>query len=326
MSMKKVLICLIMATTMLHWPNMIFHYSSFTAMYLKNALVLISIAVFAFLGYRKLRNFTAYFAIMFTVSIIYCVINGFYIHSYMIRAIFFVSICATFYRYPTLMITYIKIGLIISALLGLQAFVLSIFALLNLPIGYDIVNFIGSDPSSKFNFLAGFSNDYGYFRTRSYFTETNRLAYFLTPALFISYYYAKTSLLAKSGFGIILFGILSTFSVFSFFAIGVGVFTYMIYGNTKAWKFILMATICVLIGMTIYSLNAEYFDFMFDKTGSASNRITGILAKIEMVRSNVFGYSEVDLAKNGDAGLSTLTLLQWAIIGGLQVVLSLIHI
>jgi hypothetical protein len=188
-------------------------------------------------------------------------------------------------------------------------------------IGYHNVAFIDDGGERKFNWLAGFRNDPNYFRVTSYFTETNRLAYFLTPSLFVSYYYAKSSLLFKGAFIVILFGVVSTFSAFSFFAIIVGVSFYMVFAKRKGFQYLLIAPIGAIFIIGIYSFAPEYFSTIMDKTGSAAYRVLGIISKVEMITSNPLGAGEVALAKSLELtpeANSTLTMLYWGVVGGLQ--------
>ena len=197
--------------------------------------IISSIVVFAFLGQKKITTFSGYLAIMLAVCVNYSWVNGLYYNAYFLRVFYFICMCAVFYRYPILIKQYLKIGIFISALLGIQAFILTILMLGEVTIGYDNVVFIDGG-EMEFNWLAGVRNNPNYFRVISYFTETNRLAYFLTPSLFVSYYYSKSSLLFKGAFLFILFGVVSTFSVFSFLAIIVGVSFYMVYAKRQGLK------------------------------------------------------------------------------------------
>lgn len=324
--MKKLVIAFLMVTTMLHWPNMIFHYNSFIVTYIKPMFIISSIVVFAFLGQKKITAFLGYLAIMLAVCVNYSWVNGLYYNAYFFRAFFFISMCALFYRHPILIRQYLKIGIFISALLGLQAFILTILMLGEVTIGYDNIVFIDGG-EKEFNWLAGFRNDPNYFRVISYFTETNRLAYFLTPSLFVSYYYAKSSLLFKGAFLVILFGVVSTFSVFSFFAIIVGVSFYMVYAKRKGLQYLLIAPVGALFIMGIYFLFPEYLASVTDKTGSTVYRLLGIIAKVEMITSNPFGAGEVALAKSLELtpeANSTLTMLYWGVVGGVQSIVLLL--
>ena len=315
--MGKLLIALLMVSTMLHWPNVIFHYNSFIVSYIKPVFIISSIIIFGFLGQKKIGAFLGYLAIMMVVCVNYSLVNGLYYNAYFIRAFYFISMCALFYRYPILISDYVKIGIFISALLGIQAFILTILMLGGVTIGYQNAVFIGGSGERAFNWLAGFRNDPNYFRVASYFTETNRFAYFLTPSLFISFYYAKSSLLFKWAFVAILFGVVSTFSVFSFFAIIVGVSLYMVYAKRKGLKYLLIAPVCAIFFIGIYSLAPEYFD----RTGSADYRLRGIIFKIDMITSNPFGAGEVALAESLEMTHrtnSTLTLLYWGSVAGVQ--------
>lgn len=319
--MRKLVVALLMVSTMLHWPNMIFHYNSFIVTYVKQTLIIASIAVFAFLGQKKIIAFSGYLAIMLAVCVNYSWVNEVYFNAYFIRAFYFISACAFFYRYPNLIGQYLKIGIFISALLGLQAFILTILMLGDVTISYHNVVFIDDGAEREFNWFAGFRNDYDYFRVVSYFTETNRLAYFLTPSLFVSYYYAKSSLFFKAAFLFILFGIVSTFSAFSFFAIIVGASFYMVYARRKGLQYLLFVPIYVIFVMGIYFLAPEYFATLMDKTGSLAYRVLGIISKVEMITSNPLGIGEVALAEALELtpeANSTLTMLYWGTVGGLQ--------
>lgn len=324
--MKKLVIAFLMVTTMLHWPNMIFHYNSFIVTYIKPIFIVSSIVVFAFLGQKKITAFLGYLAIMLAVCVNYSWVNGLYYNAYFIRTFFFMSMCALFYRHPILIGQYLKIGIFISALLGLQAFILTTLMLGDVSIGYHNVTFIDGG-ELEFNWLAGFRNDYDYFRVVSYFTETNRLAYFLTPSLFVSYYYAKSSLLFKGAFLVILFGVVSTFSAFSFFSIIVGVSFYMLYAKRKGFQYLLIGPVGAMFIMGIYFLAPEYFATIMDKTGSLVYRLLGIIAKVEMITSNPFGAGEVALAKSLELtpeANSTLTMLYWGVVGGVQSIVLLL--
>ena len=324
--MKKLVIGLLMVSTMLHWPNMILHYNSFIVSYIKPVFIISSIVVFAFVGQKKITAFSGYFAIMLAVCINYSWVNGLYYNAYFFRAFFFISMCALFYRHPILIRQYLKIGIFISALLGLQAFILTMLMLGEVTIGYSNVAFIDGG-EREFNLLAGVRNDPNYFRVTSYFTETNRLAYFLTPSLFVSYYYVKRSLLFKAAFLVILFGVVSTFSVFSFFAIIVGVTLYMVYAKRKRTKFVLIAPVVAIFFIGIYSLLPEYFAMITDKSASVKYRIFGIISKLDMISSNPYGSGEVALSKSLEftpEANSTLTMLYWGVVGGVQSIVLLL--
>ena len=318
--MTKIVVALLMVSTMLHWPNMIFHYNSFIVTFIKPTLIISSIVVFAFLGQKKITAFSGYLVIMLAVCVNYSWVNGLFYNAFFVRTFYFISACALFYRYPILIGQYLKIGIFISALLGLQAFILTVLMLGEVKIGYHNVDFIDGG-EREFNWLAGFRNDYGYFRVISYFTETNRLAYFLTPSLFVSYYYAKSSLLFKGAFLVILFGIVSTFSAFTFFAIIVGSSFYMVYAKRKVFQYLLLVPFYAMFISGIYLSAPEYFTHIMDKTGSMTYRVLGIISKVEMINSNPLGAGEVALAKSLELtpeANSTLTMLYWGAVGGLQ--------
>lgn len=321
--MKKLVVALLMVTTMLHWPNMILHYNGFVVTYVKPLFIISSTVVFGFLGQKKITAFAVYLLIMLAVCVNYSWVNGLYYNAYFIRTFYFISACALFYRYPGLVGQYLKIGICISAILGLQAFVLTVLMLAEINIEYHNVAFIDGGGERDFNWFSGFRNDVNYFRVTSYFTETNRLAYFLTPSLFVSYYYAKRSLFFKAAFLAILFGVVSTFSVFSFFAIIVAATFYMVFVKGRALRYLLIAPVCTLFVVGVYFLAPDYFNFMLDKTGSLTYRILGVLSKTEMIVSNPLGAGEVVLAKSVELtpeANSTLTLLYWGVVGGLQAI------
>lgn len=309
-----------MVSTMFHWPNMIFHYNSFIINYIKPIFIISSIVVFAFLGQRKIMGFSGYLAIMLAISMNYSLVNGLYYNAYFLRTFYFIFVCALFYRYPILIRQYLKIGIFISTLLGLQAFILTILMLGEVNISYENVAFIGGN-EVEFNWLAGVRNDPNYFRVISYFTETNRLAYFLTPSLFVSYYFARNSLIFKGAFLIILFGIISTFSAFSFFAIIVGVSFYMVYCKRKGLQYLFLIPLFFTFIAGIYFLAPEYFSLIMNKTYSLNYRLLGIIYKVEMITNHPLGYGEVALAKELELtpeANSTLTMLYWGVVGGVQ--------
>lgn len=319
-------ITLVMVSTMLQWPNMILHRNIFIFTYLKPLLIIVSIAVFAFLGQKKVSVFLGYLAIMLAISINYSWVNGLYYNAFFIRTIYFVAACALFYRYPILIGWYLKIGIFMSALLGLQAFVLTLLMIGEVKIDYQSVAFINAGGEREFNWLAGFRNDPLYFRVTSYFTESNKLAYFLTPSLFVSYYYAKNSPIFKVAFLAILFGVASTFSIFSFFAIIFGATFFSVSVQRRALKYLLFAPIGAVLIYGIYLQAPEYFAFVLDKTGSISYRIQGIMSKIELITSKPFGAGEVALAdsvEDNPRANSTLTMLHWGVVGGVQSIVFL---
>lgn len=317
-----------MIITMLQWPNMIFHYSNFTASILKPFFLISSIGLFTYLGFRYLAVFSSYFFIMLGVCISYSVANEVVYNAFFLRVLYFISICAAFYRYPMLMRQYIKIGLFLSTLLGIQAIILTFLYISDVNINFNTVNFIDGG-EKQFNVFAGFENDYNYFRPISYFTETNRLAYFLTPSLFISYYYFNTrkNIFFKIMFLIISFGVIITFSAFSFFAILLSVSFYMVVVKQMSLKYFLALPIFALLIVFIYSFNPEFFSLYIDKSGSISYRVLGIISKYEMIIANPYGAGELALAKelevNPQAN-STITLLYWGVVAGLQSVFLLI--
>lgn len=320
--MTKLWIILVMVSTMLQWPNMILHYNSFIFTYVKSFLIFSSIVVFAFLGQKKITAFSLYLAIMLAISVNYSWVNELYYNAYFIRSFYFISACALFFRYPILIRQYLKIGVFISALLGLQAFVLTLLMIGEVNITYNSIAFINAGGERDFNWLAGFRNDPLYFRVTSYFTESNRLAYFLTPSLFVSYFYAKNSQFFKLCFLAIIFGVLITFSAFSFFSIIAGVTFYMVYAKRKGFQYLFMiAPIGAMLIIGVYYLSPEFFSTIMDKTGSVTYRSLGIMMKLEMIASNPFGFGEAALVKSLEMtpeANSTLTILHWGVVGGVQ--------
>ena len=302
---------------------MILHYSSYTVEFIKTPSLMLTIILLGISGYKYAYLFRNSIIILFLIAVNYIIINDIYFHSYILKSILYAFICGAVFKMPKLVFRFMHVNMIVGGVLATQALILIIFWAIDYQLSYDSVIFIDSNSHRYFNFMFGFGNDYNYFRLTSYFTESNRFAYFLTPALFVSFYFMQTTqkYIYKYVFSVIAVSIAFTFSVFGFFSILSGVFLYYIYYRNISIKTIIYYGVVLVTLVTIYNIFSDYYDFMFNKSGSYLDRYTGILSKISTVKSHPWGLPEKTISYVTTAkyyGNSTLTILNWAVSGGLQ--------
>lgn len=312
-----------MTLYLLQWPNMILHYSNFTVEFIKTPSLMLTIFLLGISGYKYIYPFRITIVFLSLVAINYVILNNIIFHSYILKSVTYAVICGAIFRVPQLIKRYLKVYMFIVGLLGLQGILLIILWAMNYHLSYEYIEFVDSNSYRYFNALMGFENSYYYFRITSYFTETNRLAYFLTPSLFIVHYYRISTgkAIYKILFYTTLITIIFTFSVFGYFAIILGVFLYYIFHRGIKVKTIMLYSGLLLLLLIFYTLSSEFFDFMFNKAGSYQDRYTGILSKLSTIKSHPYGVPERTVSYLASAkyyGNSTLTLLNWTLIGGIQ--------
>ena len=307
---------------MLHWPNLLLHFSEATVSFIKNPILVFSIVVLYKYGYKYIINYSYIILLLSFIAINYCYINGYWFHSYLFKVIYFALFCGTIYSNPKLIDKYFNILIIISTILGVQAFVYTLFWILKIEPQF-IKHYFIDGGEVYFNFLFGVKADFNYFRINSFFTESNRFFYFLTPGLFIAHYnWRYVDKRFKYPFVIILVASVFTFSLFGLLSSTIGVLM-IIFRKLSLKSVLALGFLSGFIYLLIFSYH-EFFTFMFDKTGSISDRTLGMESKLRLLAINPFGWPERRLVSISEAiayGNSTLTLLNWAIIGGVQSVI-----
>ena len=264
--------------------------------------------------------------ILLLIGINYTIINSLFIHSYVLKAIFFTFICAVFLKDSKIIYSINKFALYFCTFLSVQALLVYLVQIAGFQLNYENWEIIKANRSVEFNILYGVKMFEGYFRATSYFTESNRFGYFLTPSLFISLYYAKRNIMYLFSTVVIALAIFITFSVASLISVCLGLLIYFRNNRNILKKLILSVFLTPFIYL-IFSSNIDFFTFMFDKSGSYKLRIVGIINRVFVIIDHPFGIPEgplVPMAGLLEGGDSTIALLFWAQYGGIQTVLLFI--
>ena len=164
--------------------------------------------------------------ILLLIGINYTIINSLFIHSYVLKAIFFTFICAVFLKDSKIIYSINKFALYFCTFLSVQALLVYLVQIAGFQLNYENWEIIKANRSVEFNILYGVKMFEGYFRATSYFTESNRFGYFLTPSLFISLYYAKRNIMYLFSTVVIALAIFITFSVASLISVCLGLLIY----------------------------------------------------------------------------------------------------
>ena len=263
--------------------------------------------------------------ILLLIGINYTIINSLFIHSYVIKAIVFTFICAVLLKDSKIIYSVNKFALYLCTFLSVQALLVYLVQIAGFQLNYSNVGIIKGG-NIEFNILYGVKMFEGYFRATSYFTESNRFGYFLTPSLFISFYYTKRNIKYLFSTVVIALAIFITFSVASLISVCLGLLIYFRNNRNILNKLILSVFLTPFIYLIISS-NIDFFTFMFDKSGSYKMRILGIINKVFVTIEHPFGIPEgtlVPMAGLLEGGNSTIALLYWAQYGGIQTVLLFI--
>jgi len=305
---------------------MILHVNYFTYMFLKNPLIILTLLFSILYAYRYIKPFIFMGIILLLIGINYTIINSLFIHSYVLKAIFFTFICAVFLKDSKIIYSINKFALYFCTFLSVQALLVYLVQIAGFQLNYENWEIIKANRSVEFNILYGVKMFEGYFRATSYFTESNRFGYFLTPSLFISLYYAKRNIMYLFSTVVIALAIFITFSVASLISVCLGLLIYFRNNRNILKKLILSVFLTPFIYL-IFSSNIDFFTFMFDKSGSYKLRIVGIINRVFVIIDHPFGIPEgplVPMAGLLEGGNSTIALLFWAQYGGIQTVLLFI--
>ncbi len=327
-------VSLMMLLYLMLWPVQLLHHSEMTVSYIKHPyLTILTISLFLVTIYKNIHiSFVIIGFLLLLLAINYSVINGVIFSSYTYRAFLFVMLCVFFYSYPEFITHFIKVLLLVSALLSFLAILAAVLTYFDYPIYYENVSFVDSGGiERRFNLFFGFKVDPDYYRATSYFSEANKFAYFLTPSFFISYINKKKNYLYLSSFLLISGAIVLTFSFFTFLSITLVMLIYK-YDNRKkrslavqGYRYLFMivgwGVVSILI-FYLYKLGPEYFSSLMDKTGSIRIRLLGMKEALEIITQNKFGVPK-SFIYSGE-GNTTLAIFYWLKYGGIQVLIPLI--
>ena len=263
--------------------------------------------------------------IMLFIGINYILINNFLFHSYMLRPFFFTIVCALLYKNSSIIHIFNKYVLFISIIFSIQALFIWIVYFLGFSLSYESWYFIGGDRSFDFNLLYGIELDPNYIRSTSYFTESNRFGYFLTPSFFVCLFYSRKNIFYLILLFIIGLAIVSTFSLATLVSVIFGLLIY-IKKNKKLFRLIPFLIILLPVLFFISLIGSDFLLFMFDKAGSIEDRMFGIINRIMLIKAYPFGTPDSVLATIDllEGGSSTITLLYWLQIGGIQSIIFFI--
>jgi len=264
--------------------------------------------------------------ILLLIGINYTIINSLFIHSYVIKAIFFIFVSAVLLKNSKIIYSINKFALYFCTFLSLQALLVYLIQNFSFQLHYENWEIIKANRVVEFNLFYGVKMFEDYFRATSYFTESNRFGYFLTPSLFISIYYAKRNIMYLFSTVVIMLAIIITFSVATLTSVCLGLLIYF-RKNRKIHKILILSIFLMPFIYLIISNNIDFFSFMYDKTASYKWRIFGIINTIFVFIHHPFGVPEDTLVTVSgliEGGNSTLSLLYWLQYGGIQTLLILI--
>lgn len=305
---------------------MILHVNYFTYMFLKNPLIILTLLFSILYAYRYIKPFIFMGIILLLIGINYTIINSLFIHSYVFKAIFFTFICAVLLKNSNIIFSINKFALYFCTFLSVQALFVYLVQIAGFQLNYENWEIIKANRTVEFNILYGVKMFEGYFRATSYFTESNRFGYFLTPSLFISIYYTKRNIMYLFSTVVIAMAIFTTFSVASLISVCLGLLIY--FGrNRNLHKILILSIFLTPFIYLIFSSNIDFFTFMFDKSASLEDRILGMINKGFVFINNPFGVPEgtlVPMVGLLEGGNSTNALFYWAQYGGVQAIILLI--
>ena len=101
--------------------------------------------------------------------------------------------------------------MLVSMVLSIIAILTIVLTLYGFNIDYKMVELVGTRPLNV-NLFFGIENDINQYRSNSFFTETNKFGYFLSPALMVMFFLRKKRVIYYVFFCILLLTVVSTFS------------------------------------------------------------------------------------------------------------------
>lgn len=290
---------------LLLYPNLILHFTEFTKYYIKYP-VIASIFVLAFiLGARTITNFWPMVLVLLLLISNYMLVQSIPSSQYPVQAILLLLLAGMFYRHPNLIGLYFKIAIFISMIFGVQTIIVFFFWLgtalgvgAPLPVesvifqgeaqGRPINIFLGSDGWLNVRWWAGF-------RATSYFSEATRFSIFLTPFLYAASYLRRRSFYYDLAFYLIAITIFLTFSVAAFTSIAFTYFLYRYDTLSEKVKFILkLLFVLVPVMFLSYVAYPDFWNIIFDKSGSLETRVEGITHVLEVIGQHQTGCDMVE--------------------------------
>lgn len=322
---------------LLLFPNLIFQYSEYTKYFMKLPVIAGVLMFSALFGARYIGKHLFLLLLILLFSLNYSLVFGVWVHGYLLQGVLLVLLTALFYRYPFLIGTAIKAGIFISVIFSIQTVIVFVAWYIGYKIPVETVNFEGYGTPTDINLWLG---NHGYlrvdwygFRAQGYFSEANRLAYFLTPSFIFSVYMQMYSRWYKLASPLIAFAIIVTFSVMAFFALGICFYFYRY--NTFGKKLKVIMGILFLGFPTLYflySMNPDMADHILNRSGSLGTRLLSITLAFTYALSHPLGagneWMQEGMIWSVAAG-GSIPIFSWLFftgIPGLSIILMLIAI
>lgn len=301
----------------LQWPNILLNIDFLYPI----KITLLTWAFIFFCYNSKLKNHKIYihFAILICPAFIISLINDKIIFGYFAAALVYLILFGFFLKHPDAGTFYMKMGIWISVAFSIHIIFIHFLTVEGVDFSYDYISVVGIENPIKFNLLTGGYFDVGEPRIPGYFSEANKMAYFLIPSFFFCLYFSSRSVIYTTILFFLSVGIFLTFSIAAMSAIilTLAVFLFI---KIRSWilRFLILSVSCVLLSLLVVE-----FDILIEhinRAGSYSIRVEGIKTEVELFSRNLFGL-ELELVNqilsSNPRANSTLTLLRWMLFGGL---------
>ena len=224
---------------------------------------------------------------------------------------------------------FIDLYTFLGCLISLHALLQMFFVISGLIKLVSFPEMIGIGTVHAFNPFLGVidSQDFSQLRIASFFTESNRLGYFLVPLIFI-----HTSLKSKySKLYLTLFGLVLLLTK-SFAALGVFIVLRIIF--YKNLRFFYISILILFLYIILIQLNECSLSFycetdiltQIDRGKSISNRLASFYHLTTTLPSNPFGISSEILEEVAGVAPIYSALVFWSLVGGWIALLSLIFL
>lgn len=314
---------------LLLYPNLTLHYSEFTKYFIKYP-VMVSIFLVAFiLGARAVGYYWPLIVILTLFIFNFMLVQTSPSFQYATQAVVLILLAGMFYRHPSFISLYFKIAIALGVIYGIQTVIVFIYwvgAVLGMGMRIPIENvvFQGEGAARLINIYLG-NNGWvnvawwAGFRATSYFSEAARYANFLTPLLYMAGYLKGHSRYYTAAFYIIALSLLLTFSIAAFASIFVTFFLFRYNTLPKKVKFIFQLLFLLIpVFFLTYMLFPDYWQVIFDKSGSASTRFAGITSLMEAAYSHQTGCDMNNVICAALEPKASMAPLFWLVFSGFQ--------
>jgi hypothetical protein len=320
-NIKFYVIVLLFIPYLFLWPNILFNYSENIVAYVKIPYVIA--ITFFLLTYSISKSIKVslffYGLVLILIATNYSLINTDIHSGYFHRALLLILFSIFFYHYQFANEALFSSLIFVSVILSIIALLAIALTIYDFNIDYKLVEIIEGSPKN-INLFFGIENDINQLRSSSFFHETNKFAYFLSPALVVMFFLRKIKVKNYVFFCILLLAAISTFSFFLLISCLLTYLLSVLFISKKNQNIGLNTLefflIFFILGLSVYYLHdSEYFIKLTNKQSSFDIRMQGILSSWDLITDNIFGLRVDEIEIEGN---TTSALIFWLLRGGIQ--------